>query len=112
MHRRFLPLNARFQESITRWQVRPVPGEPMASNDHTDFRWDAQAVESLKSIGRPLTPLEADLITALARFAGCADRYDATRAAVARIHTRPVRSARATSGRLFASASCAASSTG
>ncbi len=82
VHRRFLPLNARFQEAVTRWQVRPLPGDPMAANDHTDFRWDDRVIGSLRSLGRRLVPLNADLFNALARFGGYAERYNA---AVARV---------------------------
>jgi hypothetical protein len=81
-HRRFLPLNDRFQEAVTRWQVHPLPGGPMAINDHTDFRWDDRVIESLRSLGRKLIPLDADLVNALARFGGYAERYNA---AVARV---------------------------
>lgn len=45
VHSRFLPLNARFQEAVTRWQVRPLPGDAMATNDHTDFRWDDRVID-------------------------------------------------------------------
>lgn len=82
VHSRFLPLNARFQEAVTRWQVRPLPGSPMAANDHTDLRWDDRVIESLRSLGRRLVPLDTDLATALARFGGYAERYNA---AVARV---------------------------
>ena len=82
VHSRFLPLNARFQETVTRWQVRPLPGDPMATNDHTDFRWDDRVIESLRSLGRRLIPLDTDLVDALARFGGYAERYNA---AVARV---------------------------
>lgn len=77
VHRRFLPLNARFLEAMTRWQIQPTPGNSMASNDHTDFRWDDRVISSLKSIGRQLVPLEADLVGALTRFAGYSERYNA-----------------------------------
>ena len=77
VHRRFLPLNARFLEAMTRWQIQPTPGNSMASNDHTDFRWDDRVISSLKSIGRQLVPLEADLVDALTRFAGYSERYNA-----------------------------------
>jgi hypothetical protein len=83
VHGRFLPLNARFQEAVTRWQVRPLPGEPMAANDHTDFRWDDRVIESLQSLGRRLIPLQAQLSSALARFGGYSDRYNAALARVA-----------------------------
>ena len=82
VHSRFLPLNARFQDAVTRWQIRPLPGDPMASNDHTDFRWDDRVIESLRSLGLRLIPLETDLVNALARFEGYAERYHA---AVARV---------------------------
>jgi hypothetical protein len=77
VHSRFLPLNARFQEAATRWQVRPLPGDSMAANDHTDFRWDDRVIESLRSVGRRLIPLETELASALARFGGYAERYNA-----------------------------------
>lgn len=82
VHSRFLPLNARFQEAVTRWQVRPLPGDPMAVNDHSDFRWDDRVFESLRSVGRGLRPLEVELARILARFSGYAERYDAALARV------------------------------
>jgi hypothetical protein len=84
IHSRFLPLNVRFQEAATRWQLRPLPGDPMARNDHSDFRWDDRVIESLRSLGRRLLPLETELATALARFAGYSERYDAALVRVAR----------------------------
>ncbi|GAA4399005.1 hypothetical protein GCM10023168_05700 [Fodinibacter luteus] len=77
VHQRFVPLNARLQDAATRWQLRPLPGDPMAANDHRDVRWDDRVIESLSSIGRRLGPLEAELVTALARFAGYTSRYNA-----------------------------------
>ena len=76
-HRQFLPLNARFQEAATRWQLRPLPGEPTAANDHTDHRWDDRVLDSLGSLGRRLRELTADLTAALPRFGGYSERYDA-----------------------------------
>lgn len=84
VHSRFLPLNGRFQEAVTQWQVRPRPGDPMATNDHTDFRWDDRVIESLRSVGRRLVPLGAELVDALARFGGYAERYNAAIARVTR----------------------------
>ncbi len=75
-HRRFLPLNARFQEAVTRWQIRPLPGDAMAANDHTDHRWDDRVLEALASLGRRLGRLEAELTAGLPRFSGYALRYD------------------------------------
>lgn len=57
VHQRFLPLNARFLEAVSTWQVRPVPGNALAANDHTDFRWDDRVITSLTSTGRRLAPL-------------------------------------------------------
>lgn len=76
-HARFVPSNGRFQEIVTRWQIRPLPGEPMAANDHTDHRWDDRVLEALGSLGRALTSLNAELAAALPRFAGYDARYDA-----------------------------------
>lgn len=47
VHSGFLPLNTRFQVAVTKWQVRPLPGDPMAANDHTDFRWNDRVIGSL-----------------------------------------------------------------
>lgn len=75
VHARFVPLNARFMEAVTRWQVRPVPGQTLGSNDHTDHRWDDRVLEALGSVGRGLAPLDGDLVNALPRLGGYATRY-------------------------------------
>ena len=75
MHERFLPLNGRFQDAVTRWQVRPLPGTPMATNDHTDHRWDDRVLETLGSVGRRVKPLELELTAVPPRFGGYSDRY-------------------------------------
>ena len=75
VHTRFLPLNALFQQAATQWQVRPLPGQPMAANDHTDHRWDDRVLDTMGSVGRRLAPLDAELADALARLAGYAQRY-------------------------------------
>jgi len=84
VHAAFLPLNARFQETATRWQVHPVPGDPMALNDHTDLRWDDRVIDALGSVARRLAPLCADLSAVLARFDGYAERYTAALSRVER----------------------------
>ena len=84
VHAAFLPLNARFQETATRWQVRPGPGDPMALNDHTDFRWDDRVVDVLGSVGRRLASLGADLSAVLDRFDGYPARYTAALSRVER----------------------------
>ncbi len=75
VHERFLPLNARFQEAVTRWQIRLLPGAPMAANDHADHQWDDRVLEVLGSIERRLRPLESELTSVLSRFGGYSDRY-------------------------------------
>jgi len=82
VHERFVPLNARFQDAVTRWQLRPVGGNTFAANDHTDFRWDDRVIASLGSVGRRLGGLEDDLARVLPRFTGYAARYDAAMARV------------------------------
>src|SRR3546814_3415258 len=57
-HAAFVPLNTRFLEAITRWQIRPVPWDAMASNDHSDWRWDEQVLGNLTSLARRLRPIE------------------------------------------------------
>jgi hypothetical protein len=88
VYQRFLPLNARFQDAATRWQVRPLPWDPMAGNDHTDFRWDDRVIATLGSIGRKLAPLECELAAAVPRFGGYAARYEAALAGVTRGEAR------------------------
>lgn len=74
-HESFVPLNARFLQAATDWQLRPMPGAPLAQNDHTDFRWDDRVIERLTSIGRRLEPITNQLSGALSRFDGYAPRY-------------------------------------
>ncbi len=77
VHAAFGPLNAHFQETVTRWQVRPMPGDDLARNDHTDHRWDDRVVDALAVLGRRLVPLDTALGDVLARFTGYAQRYSA-----------------------------------
>lgn len=76
-HRDFLPLNARFLTACTRWQLRPLPGDPLAVNDHTDWRWDERVLAELEVLGRRMAPLGRTLADALTRFGGYPDRYAA-----------------------------------
>lgn len=75
VYRRFLPLNAAFQDAATRWQLHPAPGDPLATNDHTDHRWDDRVLDALASVGQRVVPLEAELVAVLGRFRGYAGRY-------------------------------------
>ena len=56
--------------------MRPLPGAPMAVNDHTDVRWDDRVIDSLGFLGRSMAVLETELATAVRRFGGYAARYD------------------------------------
>jgi hypothetical protein len=82
VHLRFLPLNARFQEAVTKWQVRPQPGDELARNDHTDFRWDDRVLDSLeRTVGHALA-LVGTLSGVLTRFDGYGARLQRALTAV------------------------------
>jgi len=83
VHADFRPLNAHFQEAVTRWQVRPLPGNDLAANDHTDHRWDDRVIDTITSIGRRLAPLCAPVAETLTRFGGYPERYAASAQKVA-----------------------------
>ncbi|MFD6093277.1 transcriptional regulator [Oerskovia sp. NPDC060338] len=74
-YREFLPLNARLQRACTDWQLRPVPGDRLAPNDHTDPAWDAGVLGELAAIDRDLAPLGRRLSDVLARFGGYDERF-------------------------------------
>ncbi|SDD07045.1 hypothetical protein SAMN05660690_3295 [Geodermatophilus telluris] len=77
VHARFRPLNRRFGAACTDWQVRPTRLDPMAANDHTDWRWDERVLRTLRSAGEGLAGLCAELTAHLARFGGYAGVYAA-----------------------------------
>ena len=81
-HATFVPLNARFLQAITRWQIRPMPWDAMASNDHSDWRWDQQVLATLTGLSGRLRPIEEQLAAGLTRFSGYADRFAAALARV------------------------------
>ncbi|MFC7550282.1 transcriptional regulator [Plantactinospora sp. GCM10030261] len=74
-HAEFVPLNRRFGVACTDWQVRPTRLDPMAFNDHTDWRWDERVLKTLTSVEASFRQLCAGLADRLARFDGYADRY-------------------------------------
>jgi hypothetical protein len=76
-HQTFLPLNHRFGTACTDWQIRPARDEPMAFNDHTDWRWDDRVLQALASLGDSFMRLCGQLSECLARFDGYADLYSA-----------------------------------
>jgi hypothetical protein len=73
----FLQLNGRLLTLMTKWQVRPQPGEPMAANDHSDWAWDEDILKSLTHLSRQLRPVGEQLAKALSRFAFYPDRFEA-----------------------------------
>lgn len=81
-HTAFLRLNDRFLATLTRWQIRPRPGDALARNDHDDVRWDERVLDELASYGRRLGPVGATLTAVLDRFAGYDRRYAAALARV------------------------------
>jgi len=79
-HAAFEPLNARFQQTVTRWQVRPTQADPLARNDHTDFRWDDRVIDDLGSLVLRVVPVCDRLREALARFDGYSNRLESAHA--------------------------------
>jgi hypothetical protein len=77
VHDDFVPLNARLLGAMSRWQVRPATGDPMAANDHTDWAWDEQVLRTLSNLSVALRGLEERLVTVLLRFGGYTDRFAA-----------------------------------
>ena len=73
----FLTFNARFLTVITKWQIRPTAGDPMAANDHSDWRWDEDVRKSLAGLVRRVRPITDDLEQALPRFASYPQRMTA-----------------------------------
>lgn len=73
----FLQLNGRLLTLMTKWQVRPQSGEPMAANDHSDWAWDEDILKSLTHLSRQLRPVGEQLAKALSRFAFYPDRFEA-----------------------------------
>jgi hypothetical protein len=77
VHAAFGPLNERLGTACTDWQIRPTRADPMAINDHTDWRWDERALRALGSLDTSFRRLCDQLTGCLARFGGYADRYSA-----------------------------------
>ena len=76
-HDDFVPLNKRLLGAMSRWQVRPAAGDPMAANDHTDWAWDEQVLRTLGNLSVALRGVEERLVTVLQRFGGYSDRFAA-----------------------------------
>jgi hypothetical protein len=82
IHKRFLPLNARFQAEVTKWQIRQLPGDELACNDHNRLRWDDRVLDSLeRTIGHARALCES-VSGVLQRFDGYHVRLGCALAAV------------------------------
>ena len=89
-HDDFVPLNTRLLGAMSRWQVRPAAGDPMAANDHTDWAWDEQVLRTLANLSVALRGVEERLVIVLQRFGGYADRFATALAQVDRGRRRYV----------------------
>ena len=76
-HDVFVVLNSRFLATITDWQIRPRPADPLAANDHSDRGWDDRVHNDLRRVYHALRPVCEHLAAALNRFAGYPERYEA-----------------------------------
>lgn len=72
---RFLPLNGVVLRACTDWQLRPVAGDRLSSNDHDDPTWDADVLRTLDGIAGHLGPLVDRLSDVLTRFRGYDGRF-------------------------------------
>lgn len=77
IYREFLPLNTRLQQVCTDWQLRPVAGDRLAINDHTDTAWDDAILGELTRIDHALGSIVARLDKVLSRFRGYDTRFTA-----------------------------------
>jgi len=53
-----------------------VPGDPLAANDHTDFRWDDRVLDELRHVVQAVRPLCLELGASLDRMSGYDARLD------------------------------------
>jgi hypothetical protein len=74
-HEVFVALNVRFLAAVTNWQIRPENADRLATNDHTDSRWDERVVVDLRDLRTRLWPMCEQLSAVLRRFVGYAERY-------------------------------------
>jgi hypothetical protein len=75
IHAEFVPLNRRFGTACTDWQIRPSRVDPMALNDHTDWRWDERVLRVLRALDESFRQMCTRLGELLQRFDGYSDRY-------------------------------------
>lgn len=75
LYRAFLDLNARFLTACTDWQIHPTRWDPLARNEHDDWRWDERVLDELGRLAARLRPVTERLAAVLARFDGYQDRF-------------------------------------
>ncbi len=75
VHAAFVPLNGRLGVACTNWQMRPAPDDPMAFNDHSDWRWDDRVLRELASLDTSFGRICDQLAGCLERFGGYSGRY-------------------------------------
>ena len=63
--------------ACTNSQIRPTRIDPLAFNDHADWRWDERVLRTLASLDTSFGRLCDRLSQALERFDGYAGRYSA-----------------------------------
>ncbi|MCE0761958.1 MarR family transcriptional regulator [Pseudonocardia kujensis] len=73
----FIPVNGRFKEVCTRWQMRPGPDGAQQSNDHSDAAYDATVIEELGAVHEDAVRALAPAADASARFGRYVDRFTA-----------------------------------
>ena len=73
----FLADNGRLMRACTNWQMRPVGGDPLAVNDHTDWPWDERVLRELRQLELRLHEVVAELGGVLTRFEGYDVRFGA-----------------------------------
>ena len=77
-YRGFLAINQDMLGCCTQWQIRTVDGSEVP-NDHTDPSHDVKAIAALAAIDDAVQPLCAELVGALDRYGGYAERLSAAR---------------------------------
>lgn len=78
----FLPVNGRFKEVCTRWQLRTGAGGAQQPNDHSDEAYDSEVVSELGSVHEAAVEALAPAAKASPRFGRYAARFEAALARV------------------------------
>lgn len=73
----FLPVNSRFKDVCTRWQMRPGPDGTPEPNAHGDAGYDTGVVEDLASVHKEVTDALIPAADASARFGRYPARFAA-----------------------------------